>query len=837
MTIPPLKLKRVGILSIFFLIILMFSLVACTLLRDAQRKPAATPALPVQATTAVAQSTPAPTRTSTPLATNTSPPPTSTSTPTIPPAQRLPTAAALQRFGDYERAVAEYAAILNANPDPTIAAEAVFQLGETYFLQGDYRMAVDVFNHFLQDYPQAERLPQVLFRQAVAHSQLGDWRRALDYYKRFAEKQSYIAAYVGVRIGEVYVHLGEDALAVEVYAQALASDIPVSLQRRVREELALIYRRMKKPDEAVAQYERVLELVSQDAYKARLEYEIASTWREAGRAEQAARRYKEIINGYPKENGAYQALMALLDMKVADVDPLQRGIVDYHAGQYKLAIEVLKEYLQGPGAKAAMAYLYIGLAQRQLGDWNSAMASFERIIQDYPRSELMPDAMLQRAFALQSSGENDRALFTYRWLLYEYPNYGLADIAWWRQAQLLQSLERREQASAAYRSLAARFPGSNYADRARVLSGLVHYQAGAYDKAIEAWEGELLANLNPKTRARLLFWSGKTLQALGRNEEARKRWEDAAATDPDGYYTLRARALRDGATPEVASSTLDMRVYDPQSYLMREGDHGQVEPWLKALGEPLEETGSLAEVRAGVRGEATYRRGQELLAVGAREEAWGEFSRLRDQCKDQPLALYALALDLQEIGGYRQAISCVERIIKLANRASLHEIPVSLLWLAYPVHYAELVTREAREYNMDPRLFLALMRQESLFDPYATSWAGARGLSQVMPTTGQWIAQKLGHSRFRTEDLYRPYLNVRYGLWYLAQALNMFERNIFGALAGYNGGPGNVKTWAGGLPIRDVDLFVENIAAVETKTYVMEVWRQYTVYCFLYLVS
>ena len=76
-----------------------------------------------------------------------------------------------------------------------------------------------------------------------------------------------------------------------------------------------------------------------------------------------------------------------------------------------------------------------------------------------------------------------------------------------------------------------------------------------------------------------------------------------------------------------------------------------------------------------------------------------------------------------------------------------------------------------------PLLFLALIRQESRFDPQAVSYAGATGLTQVMPETGQWIASRLGVEPFSTRLLERPAISVRFGIWYMAQSLELFDRD------------------------------------------------------------
>jgi soluble lytic murein transglycosylase len=146
------------------------------------------------------------------------------------------------------------------------------------------------------------------------------------------------------------------------------------------------------------------------------------------------------------------------------------------------------------------------------------------------------------------------------------------------------------------------------------------------------------------------------------------------------------------------------------------------------------------------------------------------------------------------------------------------------------------VREEAGAQGIDPLLLYAMMRQESLFNPSATSWVGARGLTQVMPETGAGIAQRLDVSPFRPDDLYQPPLSIRFGAFYLAAQIDALEGDgrVHGGLAAYNGGPGNAQRWAGGGSIPDPEAFVAAIDFAETKDYVMSVYAFYGTYRQIY---
>lgn len=115
-----------------------------------------------------------------------------------------------------------------------------------------------------------------------------------------------------------------------------------------------------------------------------------------------------------------------------------------------------------------------------------------------------------------------------------------------------------------------------------------------------------------------------------------------------------------------------------------------------------------------------------------------------------------------------------------------------------------LVKRVAREENADERLFLALIYQESRFNPCARSLAGAVGLAQLMPET----ARELGVNPYDMED------NLRGGARYLKLQLERFDGNMDLALAAYNAGPGSIQTYGGIPPFKETQGYV---AAIKQK--------------------
>jgi len=354
-------------------------------------------------------------------------------------------------------------------------------------------------------------------------------------------------------------------------------------------------------------------------------------------------------------------------------------------------------------------------------------------------------------------------------------------------------------------------------------------------KAIEAW-GELLDTYEGSDPyVQTLFWTGKTLRKSGEMEEARACLVKAASADTEGYYGLRAIDLDQ---EEIALWPPDEVDYEIQA-VDETAEREEAEAWLATWLEGPGHGDGLGSLTPTIEEELRFQRGDELLAVGLLDENRAEFDVWRKEVLTDPLTLYQLSLALRERGVYRLSILCAKRLIQLSPAESISQAPRFLQRLVYPTHFDDLVVAEAQANGFDPLLLFALIWQESLFEGQAASWAGAQGLTQVMPATGDWIALQLRWKDYQAEHLYRPYLNVKFGAWYLGRQLRDFENNLFAALAAYNGGPGNAARWldlvGGGNPrYGDDDLFVESISNAETRRYVEKVYEHYAVYRELY---
>jgi soluble lytic murein transglycosylase len=142
--------------------------------------------------------------------------------------------------------------------------------------------------------------------------------------------------------------------------------------------------------------------------------------------------------------------------------------------------------------------------------------------------------------------------------------------------------------------------------------------------------------------------------------------------------------------------------------------------------------------------------------------------------------------------------------------------------LSYPDRYWDEVVRATQGFAYAPRMFHALVREESGFDKNIVSFAGAEGLSQVMPATAREVAGWLGRS-LAPGQMFDPVTNLTLGGRYLQSVYQSQSQNPFLAMASYNGGPARIGGWVTAWNNPPLDEYVERIPVKETRDYVKKV--------------
>jgi soluble lytic murein transglycosylase len=233
---------------------------------------------------------------------------------------------------------------------------------------------------------------------------------------------------------------------------------------------------------------------------------------------------------------------------------------------------------------------------------------------------------------------------------------------------------------------------------------------------------------------------------------------------------------------------------------------------------------------------AKVRLARARLLASAELDDWAEIElRYAAQSEDQP---HVMGLELATMAARRsaqdQAIRYLKRYAPDYLYMRIDSAPAEFWKLAFPIPYREELERFARQNNLDPFLVAALARQESEFNPKAVSVSSARGLTQIMPSTGRELSRRLRIRPYSTARLFQPQVNLQMGTYYLRSVVDSVDGRWEAALAAYNAGLSRAKDWSTWGEFREPAEFVETVPFTQTREYIQIVLRNADIYRQLY---
>lgn len=178
------------------------------------------------------------------------------------------------------------------------------------------------------------------------------------------------------------------------------------------------------------------------------------------------------------------------------------------------------------------------------------------------------------------------------------------------------------------------------------------------------------------------------------------------------------------------------------------------------------------------------------------------------------------------------AIVLVLALIALAVWIAIDRTP-ELVMRAYPMTYEALIRDSAAQCGLEPAYVAGVILAESDYDPQAVSSANAQGLMQLLPSTAEWIASKLGET-YAEGCLFDPETNLRYGCWYLGFLMRRYDGDKRCASSAYHAGQGTVDRWLQNPEYAPDGASLAVIPFDSTNTYVQRVLKYYERYLELY---
>ncbi len=656
------------------------------------------------------------------------------------------------------------------------ASLAAFLRGYLYYSSRDYAEAAGAFDEraiaeksSLGDY--------ALFYRAESNANAGATSRARSDYETLYTNypNSLLAREARLKAAETAIALGDPGSATRELAQMIQSNDADALYIQ-----AQAHEIKQERDQAIAIYRRVC--YERPATSARVRAEA---------------RLKELGAAIENNPGSLE-------------EELSRADALFESNQYGDAADAYAALLERFPDAERMDEIQFRMGVGLVKARKPAQAVLPLTRVSSRNADLQAEALYYQADALRSSNRASESAVIVDRLLNQHAKSRWAEEGLYDLANYLDKRDRKSEAASRYRQLLAAYPKGRHAPTASYQLGWQAYQAKNYREAARMLEQHLANYRYPDTKfiGEAAFWAAKSEERLGNRERALALYDLARERYRYGYHGyvagLRADRLR------AADSRLRPEQPEPGSDLERMRRN--------AL--------HVENIRETADGSETERiaRADDFEMIGLTDLLVKELNRALEGAPDSPRINLRLAQHYSRQGEKFQATLVLRRGYPDIYSYDDADLPREAWEIFFPLIEWNTIKEEAKRYGIDPHIAAGLIRQESVFNPGATSRVGARGLMQLMPDTGRLVARRQGTGQITTDDLYNPVLNIKLGMNYLAQMMGQFGRIEYAAAA-YNAGPGRAKRWIAERGSLDIEDWIETIPFTETRGYVQGVLR------------
>jgi len=709
--------------------------------------------------------------------------------------------------------------------------DALFEEGYYYYKIEDYENALRKLEDYLLVCTNPELREYALFMAGLSAIRLGDYKRAISlfegitYLAYLEDYRHYYLAYAMVKSGDFEKAMQE--------LETIQREYPATILTVEIEFLKLdIFISRNNYAEIIEQAKSLLDIIADSSnYKSMedfLIFNIAKSYLALNDIKSAKEYLFRIYTDYPFSNYSkivYDILTLQLRQSIDVTYRMARADKLFSKQLYRNALD---EYLRVEGMlKNNPDKRYADIKRRlilkkadcyfNLKEASLARELYSSLLEDSYYSPDMKAYFMYRIASLAKRGaDNSEAIRLYSELASKYPRSKYADEARYLSIWLKYNDGKYDEAIAGFKEFVKRYRRSPKRLDALWFLGINLYKKKAYSEAFEYFYEIKRSTPNSENlKPAAIYFLARLSCEMNRMNDCRDYYINLIENFPLNYYSLMAQ--------NRLSETFGEDVPFPDN----EGVYDISEDDLSISRQP--ERFNLAQ-----EGILRFNKALQLIRLNLENYAKRELDYLNVKMKDDYRVLYFLSTMRHRAGDYYGSMRVLRGffIDKMIYRPSQKEI---MFWKRmFPLAYLNYVIDNARKYNLDPLLILAIMREESHFRYDVVSPAGAVGLMQLMPKTGRLISNSLGIEDFDEELLNIPEINIQLGCWYMNQLIIKFNGQLPFAIAAYNAGPGAVDRWLKKNKGLNLDLFIEEIPYKETRGYVKRVLQTYGIYNYIY---
>ena len=695
-----------------------------------------------------------------------------------------------------------------------------YRIGLELYQQSGYQPAI---SELLKVKYSSLNLPLYIKSQFIlgdCYRKIEDWDRAIEIYKNLVIDDPLLTDYSLFFLAETYHLKRENQESIATFREIIESFPQSPIISEANYQIAQNYRELNDLTSALIYYENILKDSPDNQLKANVLLDLSDIyWKEKKYLDSLNCLYEILDKSYKlKRNSEPEELLIRYfywikeNLKEINVPyPIMMKCADilFKYRKYDLAENLYEEIISTfPDAKdIAEVYYNRARALYYKKDYKGAINQCNEIISRFPTSDIITKVHYFLANSIFALGERYSAIEKYNKIITQYPESSYARESYLRLAECYFQLNEPEKGIFHWKQVFEKYPDSSQAMNALWNLGRYYTKNNNNSEALEAYR--LLSERFSKSSLGddALYWRGKTLQKMGLEEEARVIYEKLLREYPLSYYTERITKQRD-----------DLNFVGLISISEKE-DFTNLEEFLLKYAK-IEGEGQLSLLKAELFEEISFYK-----------ESIIELKETLNYYPGNIFLLFKLSDVYKKNLDYYNSLNYSEIIFNyLMDHQQLDNLPFELWGSLYPICFEDIIREYALKYEIDPLLVMAMIREESRFNSWDESVAGARGLMQIILSTGEWIAQKINIIDFNDEMLFSPKVNINLGCWYIHYLKEKFSNDYILMISGYNAGPGITDKWLERYDQSDLDNFVENIPYAETREHIKKVMKSYQMY-------
>lgn len=569
-------------------------------------------------------------------------------------------------------------------------------------------------------------------------------------------------------------------------------------------------------------------------------YQLAVCKEKNSKFVSAFENYKRIWLEYPENEFADDALdniEKLVEIRAinvfipTDYEIYSRGEKFFNLYLYKSAIGEFTKILDSAQTSNISVELYAktlfktGMCYLNLRDYAKSTDFLLSCYEKFPSSSYADDSLYFLGRAETNLNREESAVKYYNELIKKFPASSYADDALYRTGRIYFLRDEIDKAASYYQQIIKQYPTGDKAPDAFWEVGWLQYKNQDYSSAKNTFSGMISKFKGSQISTAAKFWLAKSQRKLGEIQEAANIYKEIIANKNYSYYTF--ASINELEEMQINSNFIKINnAANPEN-----PEISEIIPDVYYDIENNYNSSSSNDLNY-----SHIDKVKELLILEFYFSADKEIEAASKEFEEDNIGVLQISTLYLKAKDYINSQKIVAKYYSRLNESLSSPYRDYFYYLLYPYGYREYVDLYSNQFGIDPLFVLAVIREESRFNPKAGSYAGALGLMQIIPNTGKSIAGELSIKNFTSEMLLDPELSIKMGTYYLKKQMDNFNQNYYFACGAYNGGPGAMKRWVSnwGDKEMEIDEFIEYIPYDETRNYIKKVMGSYFFYKILF---